>query len=825
MSRKNQVRTGGAHVKPTQPVAGVMAAQSLHGWKVYMGAVFLMAYVLAVTFVPVLGTLDTNASRFLVLSAVNLVAFLTFFSARRYFGEFVSGFFSHWTGRIYFLLVLLALFSFSQAINVSEALVSWCKMFTGFTTAVVVCLAIGGNRRVVELFAIGMSLLLLYDSYGVFESILKYINASESSIYGIKSVYGNKNIYSAAILVKIPFALWLFTFRKDVAKWLGLVAVFSGMLAILFLSARASYLGIIGLVFAYLFFQGLMVVQQRSRARLVVMGVFVVSVVSVFGLFTFVQSQLYPQDERKHQGDMYTAPVTERLATITASNPSDRLYIWKNTLKLIGEDPLLGVGIGNWKVAVLKYENMTSPDFVYKYKVHNDFLETVAETGVVGGVLYALLYGIVFLIFLKRVLRRQMEDESGPLLFLAAFGLAAYFFDAFFNFPHDRPEMLMFLSIYLAIAIAGSDHHNERPGPSLVQRLSGLTHHPFFNPVMLVVLLVGGAVSVYVLEMNFRSARAQSVVYQLYKSEKLTMPADALIASFPAIPEITVLGEPVNSNKAFVLIHERRFDEAVAVLRKEHSSPYDGRKEHFTAMAFYRREMFDSALVYSRKAYALKPMLLPNVGVMCTSLQRTGQFDEAMEVVGAYLKREKSQGKAWLLAAEISWNAKKFKETVEIIDSAALYLPGDQDIRKAQLFYTSRYGFSQHEALFNKAVGLMDKKEFQGALVVLDEFVKLVPNYSQAWERRAFCHYSLKNYRAVITNVNQAIRLDRENYSLLNLRGVGYHVLNQRDSACADFKRAMDKGRADAADNYRKFCGGKKASGPKTELLPPGQLK
>jgi len=364
-----------------------------------------------------------------------------------------------------------------------------------------------------------------------------------------------------------------------------------------------------------------------------------------------------------------------------------------------------------------------------------------------------------------------------------------------------------------------------REAGGLKRGLVRLVRKPFFMPLMLGVLLVGAVVAVYVLEMNFRSAKAQAIVYQLYKSDKLAKPADEVLASFPPIPDITVLGEPVNSNKAFVLIHEKRFDEAVAVLRSEHSSPYDGRKEHFTAMAFFRREMFDSALVYSRKAYQLKPMLLPNVGVMCTSLQRLGLYDEAHQVVSAYLQREKSIGKAWLLAAEISWNAKKFEETVAIIDSAALYLPGDQEIKKAQAFYGSRYGFSTHEALFNKAVALMDKSDFKGALVVLDEFITLVPNYSQAWERRAFCHYSLKNYRAVITNVNRAIRLDRENYSLLNLRGVGYHVLNQRDSACADFKRAMDKGRADAADNYRKFCGGQKATAPKSELLPPGQLK
>ena len=66
---------------------------------------------------------------------------------------------------------------------------------------------------------------------------------------------------------------------------------------------------------------------------------------------------------------------------------------------MIPNDPLLGVGIGNWKVRFLQYENSYSPHYIYMYKNHNDFLELTAEVGILGGLSicgYLPLSGFLF---------------------------------------------------------------------------------------------------------------------------------------------------------------------------------------------------------------------------------------------------------------------------------------------------------------------------------------------------------------------------------------------------------------------------------------------
>jgi O-antigen ligase len=59
-----------------------------------------------------------------------------------------------------------------------------------------------------------------------------------------------------------------------------------------------------------------------------------------------------------------------------------RAEIWKDTLKLIGTYPLLGCGMGAYEVSLLRFKT-AAPQFTVDY-AHNDYLQILAETGIVG---------------------------------------------------------------------------------------------------------------------------------------------------------------------------------------------------------------------------------------------------------------------------------------------------------------------------------------------------------------------------------------------------------------------------------------------------------
>lgn len=155
----------------------------------------------------------------------------------------------------------------------------------------------------------------------------------------------------------------------------GLLAVSASIFAaITFSMSRAGLLSTVGsmLVMGALASGG----GRPGRWRWPLMGaqMLVLAIVVVF---------VIPADLVQHLG---------RLASGT--DPDSRLPIWKDTLGLIRAFPLFGVGLGNFYPAILRYQ--TSAFNVAWTAAHNDYLQQLAELGIVGVCLPAIVLGGAF---------------------------------------------------------------------------------------------------------------------------------------------------------------------------------------------------------------------------------------------------------------------------------------------------------------------------------------------------------------------------------------------------------------------------------------------
>ena len=130
--------------------------------------------------------------------------------------------------------------------------------------------------------------------------------------------------------------------------------------------------------------------------------------------------------------------IGARLATLPPShqNNSVRLATWQNTLLLIKDHPLLGVGSGNFRVWYPLYHVHDSLlDRLETEFAHNDYLHFLAEHGMVGAIL--LLVIIVMVAFhLLRLLR-----STTPSLHFVTIGIVVALLgsavNAFFCFPYQ----------------------------------------------------------------------------------------------------------------------------------------------------------------------------------------------------------------------------------------------------------------------------------------------------------------------------------------------------------------------------------------------------
>lgn len=412
----------------------------------------LIAYGLVTFLTPPLKALDSGAPKFLALALLNLATFIFLFTRKDFktSPQWYYAFFRNSIGISYFGMMVVSLLSFFKAINVLESLLHFAKIFTTFSAAYLISVLITADKRNVLYLSIVLTVLLIYDSITVFSGINKYINGSISSISDIISVYSNKNIFSSSVFVKIPFALWLMVFNRKWLRSLGILGTFMAILATLFMSSRAFYMGLFGLTILLIIFFIIRFILLHDKYYLRLIGIYLILFLSAFLIFSTTQRYLYPKTQHSSGKS-----VGDRLAEINASDTSAaaRLEMWKRSWHVFKQEPILGVGLGNWKIVTLKEENLTKKNFTYSFKAHNDFIEIATETGIFGGLFFISLFLLTGWAFIRAVTKKT-TPEWIALLFLPVFGLFCYSFDAFFNFPQDRPEIQAFFAIYTGGIVA-----------------------------------------------------------------------------------------------------------------------------------------------------------------------------------------------------------------------------------------------------------------------------------------------------------------------------------------------------------------------------------
>lgn len=111
---------------------------------------------------------------------------------------------------------------------------------------------------------------------------------------------------------------------------------------------------------------------------------------------------------------IFPNPARDRLSKGVSKDPYafDRIRIWEQTLKIIGDHPVMGVGIGNFEYSTHAYRFPLEREigrFGRMYRdAHNSYLQVTAELGLPGAV--CLLAAIVIIFIRIRSLLRFFAD-------------------------------------------------------------------------------------------------------------------------------------------------------------------------------------------------------------------------------------------------------------------------------------------------------------------------------------------------------------------------------------------------------------------------------
>ena len=134
---------------------------------------------------------------------------------------------------------------------------------------------------------------------------------------------------------------------------------------------------------------------------------------------------------------------------------SGRSPLWLNTLIMVKDHALIGVGLGNWSVVYPLYHQVWLDDSKFSMvssptNTHNDFLQYAAELGLVGIILLLWLLGR-YLMICYSAIKRDSQQLEGLIALGAVLAILGLVVDANFSFPLQMPMPKMLLLIWLVI--------------------------------------------------------------------------------------------------------------------------------------------------------------------------------------------------------------------------------------------------------------------------------------------------------------------------------------------------------------------------------------
>lgn len=644
-----------------------------------IGSVLISIYLLSQIFPP-LWVLDSTTMKHFVFAILNCVSIIFLIKYNFRNKNFLSNsIFKNIISYSWLLLIAMMLLSFFQSINVSESIVTINRWIIIYLIFIYVSIFLSKKP---SLFNSIITLTLIISVINILWCIIAYyyldVHINPRRNLYINGFYGNKNIFAAAILFKLPFLYYAFIFRRNFEKWFSLFLIFGLTFCLVILSARTSFLGLIlqlVLLSTYAFF--VVFKYKKSKKFLVIIAFIITS--AMLGFFSgdnFIKynfrnyckvSGLADKDDFTESS--YT--VSNRFKSIEEGNSKGRLKIWKNTITIIKENPLLGYGVGNHKLAIMKVEAKQKSNFVVSDHAHNDFLEMWSELGIFGLIIYLSLFFSALILFIKTLLKKEVSDISRFISFAGFLCVVTYMNDAMFNFPLERADCQLYLALGMSMILF-----------TYIKTIKKISNQSNSKPILISV----GILTIFLTTietMHYVSSIMQKAkILQTNGSKSINFKAEQWEKMFPPIPTIDENANPIALTKAMRFDVEKKWRKAIDVIINDNSNPYLALKEYRLSNYYYKLNMLDSAEYWSRKCIQMKPLCYDPVRILYRKYTVLEKYEIVDTIISNYISRYKFTANAWVDLAETKIKLNKKQEAIMVLDSAQYHLPEDNKIKK-----------------------------------------------------------------------------------------------------------------------------------------------
>jgi O-antigen ligase len=297
-------------------------------------------------------------------------------------------------------------------------------------------------------------LVIIFGAVMAFIGILQRL-ATPESIYGLRGTrqgipfgpFVNEHHFAAFMEMTSGVALGLLFGRKtkrDKRVLLAFAVVIMGI-AVVFTSSRGGVLGLVSVI-AFVAILS-MVSGRRERDKQQEAGARIQGKLALAGtaaalvLIMLGSVLLLGGDQQLFRGIGATQ--------VQQGVSNGRAHIWSVALKVFLDHPFLGAGFDAFGVAFTRYDTWSG--LLRVEQAHNDYLQTLADAGIVGFVCIAAFLYLLFRKALKTIGGAQGFRRDAAVGALAGcFGLLIH---SFFDFPLRTPSNAFFFLMLCALAV------------------------------------------------------------------------------------------------------------------------------------------------------------------------------------------------------------------------------------------------------------------------------------------------------------------------------------------------------------------------------------
>ena len=281
-----------------------------------------------------------------------------------------------------------------------------------------------------------LELLRISDEFG--------LNAQ--SVYSLRYPTETKNLASIFLLVSTAFHVQVIHDNSNWKRWFAAVNIVFILVTLFLFSTRAISVSISAMGF-FLFAVQLFNKKFKFKHGIALaVGLLVLGGVHWFG-------SNFQKEEALKSYNVETTARTEELSEESSEHKyrssNERLVLWEKTLGLIRQEPIFGVGAGNWQIEYPRngLDGLERAEFrVTSFKrPHNEALWILSETGIIG----LLLFLAVLVIFFFHVWN---GSRNSLIIGTLMVGLLV---SSMFDFPRERTEHNILFAAMLALANSG----------------------------------------------------------------------------------------------------------------------------------------------------------------------------------------------------------------------------------------------------------------------------------------------------------------------------------------------------------------------------------